>query len=66
MAKPNYERLGISPELWVTLSADDQEKLKSQQWTKKPCTICGKDVAVLKSHEGDTWCMEHRGKWGQE
>lgn len=67
MAKAIHERLGLTKDAWEALPTEEQDKLKSQlDWTTKPCDICGKDVAVLNTHEGKTWCLEHRGKWGQE
>lgn len=63
---PVWEQYGLTEGEWSALSEQDKEKLTGLNWTSKPCKICGKAVSVLDSHEGDTWCLEHAGKWGKE
>lgn len=58
-----WDRYGMTQEDWENLSEEDREKLTGQEWVTKHCDICGKAVAVLSTHEGPTWCLEHAGTW---
>ena len=51
---------------YETLDPEAEKKLAGQNWTTKPCAICKKPTAVLKSHTGKTWDMEHGGHWRKE
>lgn len=64
-AKP-WTRFGLSEERWLELTPDERNKLSGTRFKIKKCDICGKNVTVLDTHQGATWCLEHAGSWKED